>query len=142
MKKPRRILVGLKTLEHAVSLADLACRVGTRNASIFLVHVTELPDATPLDADVPDLDALAHKILTAGERVANRSGLKVTTRILRAHNAGTALLDEITERKIDLGIFGYHHRRTLGEILLGTAAQSIVRNAPCDILLAVPPREK
>ena len=57
MKKPKRILVGLKTIDQAVELTDLACRAGAHNASLLLVHVIELPDATPLDAEVPDLDA-------------------------------------------------------------------------------------
>lgn len=88
MKKARRILVGLKTLEHAVALTDLACRLGARNASLFLVHVIELPDPTPLDAEVPDLDQMAKKILHAAERVARRSEMKIAAQVLRAHDAG------------------------------------------------------
>ena len=140
MKKAKRILVGLKSLEHAVDLTDAACRLAARGASLELVHVTELPDITPLDADVPELDALAAQILRAAERVALRSGLKVSTLALRAHNAGTALLDEMTERKIELGVFGYHHKHSFGEILLGTAARSLMRRAPCHLLFLVPPQ--
>lgn len=141
MKKARRILVALKTLDHAISLTDVACRVGARNASLLLVHIIELPEPTPLDANVPDLESAARKILGSGERVAKRSGLKVQSRVLRAHNAGAALLDEMKESKAELAVIGYHHRRSLGEVFLGTAAQHIARNAPCYLMCVIPPRK-
>jgi hypothetical protein len=43
MKKPKRILVALKTTEHAIELTDIACRVGAQGASLVLMHVLELP---------------------------------------------------------------------------------------------------
>ena len=141
MKKAKRILVGLKDQEHAVELTDLACRVGARGASLLLVHVIELPDITPLDAEVPDLEATARKILRTAERVARRSRLKATTLVLRAHSAGAALLDELKTKRMDLAVLGYHHGRTLGEILLGTTAKHIAANAPCHVLMSVPPRK-
>ena len=140
MKKAKRILVGLKIPEQAVPLTDAACRLGTKTATLFLIHIIELPDPTPLDADVPDLEAQAVKILRAGARVAKRGGMKVFTSILRAHNAGEALLDEMKENKTDLGIIGYHHRRTLGEMLMGTSAQHLMKHAPCHLVCIIPPR--
>lgn len=140
MKKAKRILVGLKEPDHAVELTNLACRLGARNASILLVHVIELPDPTPLDVEVPDLETIAKKILRSSQRVAQRSGMKISTRVLRAHDAGEALLDEMKENKIELAVLGYHHRRTIGEILLGTTAKHVAKHAPCHILMNIPPR--
>ncbi len=140
MKKARRILVGLKTPEQAVELADLACRLGARNASLFLVHVIELPDPTPLDAEVADLEELARKTLRAAERVARRSEMKIDSRVLRSHDAGDALLEEMKERQVELAVLGYHHKRTIGEMLLGTTAKYLATHAPCHILLNIPPR--
>jgi nucleotide-binding universal stress UspA family protein len=139
MKKAKRILIGLKTLDHAVELTDLACRLGARGASLLLVHIIELPDPTPLDAEVPDLDAMAKKILRTAERVASRSEMKVSRLVLRAHDAGPALLDEMKEKKVELALIGYHHRRTLGEIVLGTTAQHLASHAPCHLLIDIPP---
>ncbi len=141
MKKAKRILVGLKDAAHAVELTDLACRVGARGARLLLVHVIELPDITPLEADVPDLEAQAQKILRAAARVARRSRMKVTTRIVRAHSAGGALLDDLKEEKIELAVLGYHHGRTLGEVLLGTTAKHLATHAPCHVLMSIPPRK-
>ncbi len=141
MKKAKRILVGLKEEKHAVELVDLACRAGSRGASLRLIHVIELPDVTPLDADVPDLEAEARKILRLGERVARRSRMKVTSEVFRARSAGTAVLEEIKDTKSDLAVLGYHHRKTLGEVLLGSTAKHIADRAPCHVLISVPPRD-
>jgi len=141
MKKARRILVGFKSPDDVVTLTDVACRIGARNATLYLTHVIELPDPTPLDAIVPELETTARKILAAGERLASKSGFKVTSKTLRAHDAGAALLDEMKEKKAELAVIGYHHRRSLGEFLLGTTAQHIARNAPCHLVCVIPPRK-
>jgi len=140
MKKAKRVLIGLKTLDSAEGLTDLACRLGARGAALFLVHVIELPDPTPLNAEVPDLDAAAKKIIATAKRVASRSAMKTTALVLRAHSASSALLDEMKEKKIELAVLGYHHRHSLGEIILGTTAQHLARHAPCHVVLSIPPR--
>ena len=141
MKKARRILVGLKTFDHAVELTNIACRVGAPGAFLMLAHVIELPDPTPLDAEVPDMEAEARRILRASERVARRSNMKISKQIFRAHSAGEALLEEMKQKKIDLAVLGYHHRRTLEEIFLGSTARHISRHAPCNLLLSIPLRQ-
>jgi chloride channel protein, CIC family len=141
MRKAKRILVGLKTFDHAVELTDLACRVGAANASLMLAHVIELPEPTPLDADVPEMDAEAKRILGAAERVARRTGMKISRQVFRAHNAGEALLEEMKHKKIDLAVLGYHHKRTIGEIFLGTTSKHLSRQAPCKLLLSIPVRK-
>lgn len=98
MKKAARILVGLKTKDQALELTDLACRVAARSANLLLVHVIELPDVTPLDAELPEAEADARGMLNAGARLARRSGRNVRTLIVRAHSAGRALV-EIIDRK-------------------------------------------
>lgn len=139
MKKPKRILIALKQLDHAAELTDIACRMGARGASLLLVHVIELPEPTLLDAEVPEFEAMAEKILRTAERVARRSEMKVSRLVLRAHNAGPALLDEMKGRKVELAIIGHHHQTKLGEILLGSAAQWLTRHAPCHLLVDIPP---
>jgi nucleotide-binding universal stress UspA family protein len=141
MRKPKRVLVGLKISETAVELTDLACRLAAHRASVFLVHVIELPDNTPLNAEVPNLEAKARKILGAGERVARRSGLSAKTLVLRAHSASFALLDELKEKNCDLAVLGYHHGRTLGEVVFGTTAKHLATSSPCHMVLSIPPRK-
>ncbi len=140
MKKAKRILVGLKNAKEAVPLTDLACRFGAHGAWLFLVHVIELPDITPLDADVPELEAEAERIIQAAKRVARSSRMNVSTQIVRAHSAGAALLEESKDSKIDLLVLGSHRRRTLGEVFFGTTHDHLARRARCAVLLYIPPK--
>jgi nucleotide-binding universal stress UspA family protein len=139
MKRARRLLVGLKTMEQAATLTKVACSLGAGSDLLVLVHVVELPDPTPLDADIPDLEAKGRQILDTAAGLALQGGLHVATRLFRARSAGDALLDEITANGIDLAVIGYHHRRTLGELLLGTTASYMARRAPCHLICVVPP---
>ncbi|HVN78638.1 MAG TPA: universal stress protein [Terriglobia bacterium] len=140
MKRPERILIGLKTLDHACELTELACHLGAAAASLLLVHVIELPDSTPLYAEVPELESTAKEILDKAFRIAASNQMQVRTLTVRAHSAASALLDEMKQNKIELSVLGYHHRRTLGEIILGTTAQHLVKNATCRLLFNIPPR--
>ena len=140
MKRPKRILVGLKTLDSADGLVDLACALAGRGASLRLVHVIELPDVTPLNAEVPELDAAAARIIAKGKGAARRGKMKANAFVFRAHDAGSALLDEMTQNNIQLAVLGYHHRHTLGEIILGTTARHLAHRASCHIVLSIPPR--
>jgi nucleotide-binding universal stress UspA family protein len=45
------------------------------------------------------------------------------------------------ERRIELAVLGYRHRRTRGEIILGTTARYVVNRAPCHIVLNIPRRD-
>lgn len=141
MRKPKRTLVGLKTVENAVELTTLACRLSSRGASLVLVHVIELPDNTALDAEVPHLEAAAQEILRVGERVARRSHLKAKSLVLRAHSASYALLEELKEQKSELAVVGYHHGRTLGEVVFGTTAKHLTEHSPCYVVFGIPPRK-
>lgn len=142
MHKPRRILVGLKHTEHAAELTDLACRLAARGATLLLVHVLELPDQTPLDAEVPDLEDAARMILQAGQRIARRARLTAKPIIIRSHSAGLALVEELSEKHTDCAVLGYHHPHTLGEVLFGTTARHVIAHAPCRVLLNISPRER
>ena len=104
------------------------------------MHVIELPDEIPLDAAVPDLDEAARRTLRTGERIARRARLRTKPLIVRSHSAGLALLDELTEKKCDFAVLGYHHPHTIGEVIFGTTARHVMAHAPCRVLLSVPPR--
>ena len=141
MATTRRILVGLKTADQADQLMELACALGAPDTAILIVHVIELPDVTPLDAEVPDLVSAAEAILGRAERFAREHGMRAKTEILRAHGAASALVDEMREHRIDLAVLGYHHERKLSELVLGTTARHVAKQAPCRIVLDIPPRE-
>ena len=139
MPQPNKILVGLKDVQHAVELTRLACRMAGRGASLLLVSVIELPDVTPLDAHVPELEAAAGAMFRVALREAGRQHVKASTLIIRAHSASYALTDELKQRKMELAVLGYHHKRTAAEFVFGTTALHLLRHAPCPLLLSIQP---
>ena len=141
MRNTKKILVGLKEVGHAGELMHLACRLpATKTAQITAIHVIELPEPTPLDAEVPEFEKIASAVLQVATKVARKHRRAIKTKILRAHSAVPALVDEIQQGKFDLAVIGYHHGRTLGELLLGSTSQYIARKASCEMLVHIPKR--
>jgi nucleotide-binding universal stress UspA family protein len=140
MKPAKKILVGLKEAGHAAELIGLASRVGAARARVTALYVVEVPPATPLDARSSALDAPARKVAQAVELARRKFRDRVKLRVLRARDIGRTLVDELKEGRYDLAILGYHHKKTLTEILLGTTAQYVAKHAPCPLLLSIPPR--
>lgn len=141
-KAPKKILVSLKQAADAEELIGLAAHVAApRKAEMVVLHVIEVPPATPLDAADEVLEAPARAVddaVKAQERKHPRRKFRV--RSLRARHIGSTIVDELKEGKFDLAVIGYHHKRTLGELLLGTTAQYLAEHAPCPLLMSVPPR--
>lgn len=138
MKRPKHVLVGLKTKEHLAECVDLACQLADRGASLYLVHVIEIPEPAPVDAETPDLDSTARKILRAGVRRATGNSRKVTTLAPRGRTAGAVLLEELEQRRIDLGVFGYSQHLDSGRVSPGTTVRHLARHAPCRLLFVAP----
>ncbi len=141
--KLKRILVGLKEPSHADHLIWLACRMaeGTE-ATITAVHVTEIPETTPLNSDAPSIVAEERDVQRAAEKAIRRHSRrrKIALKFYRARAAGKTLVDEIESIGAGLAVVGYHHKRSLREILLGSTAQYVSRHAACSVLVSIPPK--
>ncbi|MBI2956900.1 MAG: universal stress protein [Acidobacteria bacterium] len=140
-KAPRKILVGLKQAADAEELIGLAVHVAATEARIQALYVNEIPPALPLDARDETLDAPERAVAKAVERLARRfKRRKLSLRILRARHAGKTIVEELKQGKFDLAVIGYHHKRSLQELLLGTTAQYLAKHTPCGLLMSIPPR--
>ncbi|HEY4681921.1 MAG TPA: universal stress protein [Candidatus Acidoferrales bacterium] len=141
--KLKRVLVGLKEPSHADHLIWLACRMaeGTQ-ATITAVHITEIPEATPLDSDAPSIVGEEQDVRQAAQKAIRRHSRrrKIELKFYRARTAGKTLIEEIEDIGADLAVVGYHHKRSLREILLGSTAQYVSRHAACSVLVSIPPR--
>jgi nucleotide-binding universal stress UspA family protein len=110
------------------------------DAELSALHVVEIPMATPIEADDEVLDRPGHDILEHARRyAAQHFSRRITTKLLRARQAGEAIVGEASEQGIESLVVGYHQRHTLGEILLGSTVQYVVRHAPCRVIVQIPP---
>lgn len=108
-------------------------------ASITLIFVVEVQQSLPLDAELPDQIDRGEKILRVAEDFARRQlGHKVdgvTTDLLQARSAGSAIVDEAIERRADVIVLSAENRCKLGRTSLGETVAYILKNAPCDVLV-------
>jgi nucleotide-binding universal stress UspA family protein len=67
--------------------------------------------------------------------VASELDYKVSGEILQARDRGHAIVDEATDREVDAIVMGIGYERTRGEFAGADAAEYVVRNAGCKVLL-------
>ena len=56
-------------------------------------------------------------------------------------DAASEIVRVARERNVDLIVISSHGRTGLGRILFGSTAESVVRHAPCPVLVVKPPPE-
>ena len=56
-------------------------------------------------------------------------------------DAASEIVRVARERNVDLIVISSHGRTGLGRILFGSTAESVVRHAPCPVLVVKPPEE-
>ena len=142
------ILVPLKGTpldDEVLQLAFLlAAPTGDRRpkqrVQVEVIHIVEVPQALPLDAELPEAVQQGEAVLTHAEEVARQRDIEIHPEMLQARHAGTAIVDEAVERGADLIIMGYEYRRRHGEFTSGATAPYVLKNAPCRVWLVRGPR--
>lgn len=132
-----------EVLEYAVQLAK------ANNASIHLLTVMEplvLVDSIP-----SDYNELVEKMREAREQLLDKAveelqasapHLKITSQLLTQFDATDAILVVGKETSADLIVMGSHGRRGLSRVLLGSVAESVLREAHCPVLILKLKKEK
>ena len=140
MEKPK-VMVALRDTETAGSLTKLACQMASlAGTNVVALHVIEVPPGLPIDVMDPIFERPGQQVLAMARQVAsNNFSMHITTKLLKARNAGEAIVGEAGEEDIDLLVVGYHHNHGLAETLLGSTVQHVTHHAPCRVLVQVPP---
>ncbi len=131
-------------LSYAASFARDA------KASIICVHVIEpvVPTVgyTGLTEPMPMAD-LSEQLEDSAERELPKigacdecSGIEIEE-VIAHGDAAAEIVRVARERKVDLIVISSHGRTGLGRILFGSTAESVVRHAPCPVLVVKPPQE-
>ena len=137
-----RVLVAIRDEEHVEELMKLGCQIAKgKGAEIVAVSVAEISPSLPLDADSPVLDQREREALERAAQVAlGCSGLEARTRLIRAREAGPAIVDEAREQHAEYLVLGYHGRHgIIGERLLGSCVHHVITHTPCRVILEIIP---
>jgi nucleotide-binding universal stress UspA family protein len=133
---------------YALSFAASFAR--TSGAKIICVHVIEpvvptvgytgMTEPLPI-ADISEqLEDSAERELPKISECEECEGLEVEEVIVHG-DAASEIVRVATERKVDLIVISSHGRTGLGRILFGSTAESVVRHAPCPVLVVKPPQD-
>lgn len=123
-----------RALEMAFRLAE-----GTQTR-IQLAYIIEVPRILPLDAALPDAEAVAANALNIAERTAVPYKVQVESIIHRTRNAKERVLSLIAEEHIDLLVLGGRPDRLRG--LPGDMARELFLAAPCEVIVDYIANEK
>lgn len=139
MEKPK-VMVALRDSETAGSLTKLACQMAhLAGTNVLAMHVIEVPPGLPIDVEDPIFEKPGQQTLSLARQVAsNNFSMRIATKLLKARNAGEAIVGEAREQGIELLIIGYRHDHGLAETLLGSTVQYVTHHAPCKVLVQVP----
>lgn len=141
MVPPRNILIPTNFSESSAAALEYAKMLaGESGSRLHVLHAVEdytadSPMLTAVDldgiraqAEGESLDRL-QSLLTDEER----ARLHVEFQVVR-NSPYDAILDYAREHKIDLIVMGGSNRGAIVQFIMGSVADSIVRNAPCPVL--------
>lgn len=150
MAQVQRILVPLDHSPGLSSILDYACSIARgMGASLTLLHVYEPPNE--MVGIVPGATVSGE---LAAERRTGTALLDEALEILRSN--GTTPVDTILERAsptsgaiighaqrggFDMIIMGTHARKGMSRLIMGSIAESVIRDAPCPVLTIHLPHE-
>jgi nucleotide-binding universal stress UspA family protein len=110
-------------------------------AEVVAVHVVEVDWTLPLDADLAGSSEEAQRTLDVAEAVAESRGYQLESVLLQARDVGAALVDEATERGVDVLVVGLGYRKRFGgDFAIGRTVPYALKNAPCTVWVVREPR--
>jgi APA family basic amino acid/polyamine antiporter len=119
---------------------QVACRLASeRRSTIVAETVIEVPLELPLDAYLPERVEEANDQLDEASAIAELYGVRVIERIVRARNAGRAIVDEATRRGSEIIVMGGPRRVRLSagkRAIFGDTVDFVLKHAPCRVMVA------
>lgn len=138
VNKLTHILVPLLSKSDATDriVALAAQMVRSRNGNVELLAVLEVPFTLPLDARVEDDEKDALESLDCAELVAKQCVTALNKRIVKACNAGQAIVREAETQAVDLILMANTPVRVRGNVQqIHPAVDYVMKNAPCEVLV-------
>ena len=127
---------GSKFLEKNISYAcDMAKSTGSK---LTLIHIVTLPvmmeSAVPIDPK--PFQTEGSKIIEEAKQIAMRRGVEADTKLATVfRNPAQEILKAAEEGRYDLIVIGAKGHSLLRNLMIGSVADTVVRNASCPVLV-------
>jgi APA family basic amino acid/polyamine antiporter len=125
---------------------------GSAGSHLSLLYVVDVPLALPIDADLPEQEEEARRILERAREVGEEyEDVDVTTEVLRARDVGAGIVEAARRGSSEAIVVGAEPPTKVrgGAALgglggsrpaeIGAATQYVLKKAPCQVLLTAPP---
>ncbi|MFL5953090.1 MAG: amino acid permease [Gaiellaceae bacterium] len=131
----RSILVPIVAGPQSREAVEVAARLATERAGqIVLLRVVVVPLELPLDADLTEQLEEADRLLDDARAIASPYGVRIVERIVRARNAGGAIVEEADRRATEIIVLGA--RRGGYKTIFGPTVEYVLKNAPSRVMVA------
>jgi APA family basic amino acid/polyamine antiporter len=131
----RSILVPIVAGPESREAVELAARLATERAGrIVLLRVVVVPLELPLDADLTEQLEDADELLDEARAVAGPYGVRVVERVVRARNAGRAIIEEADRRGAEIIVLGA--RRGKHKTIFGSTVDFVLKHSPSRVMVA------
>ena len=112
----------------------VAAQAARTKAELIAVHVVEIDWTLPLDADIAGRSEEVQQVLDTAEAIAESFKQQLEPVLLQARDVAAAIVDEATERGVDLLVLGLPYRKRFGgEFAIGRTIPYVLQNAPCAV---------
>jgi APA family basic amino acid/polyamine antiporter len=131
----RTILVPIVSGPESHESVDIAARLAAeRGATIVALRVIVVPLDLPLDASLPAEQDEADRLLDDARATAEIYGVRMIDRVVRARNAGRAIVEEAERRQAEIVVLGAPRGRHRD--IFGKTVDYVLKNAPCRVMIA------
>ena len=131
----RSILVPIVAGPESHEAVDLAARLAAeRGATIVALRVIVVPLELPVDAPMLEEEAEADRLLDEARLAAETYGVRTVTRLVRARQAGRAIVDEARRRQAEIVVLGAPRGRH--RAIFGKTVDYVLKNAHCRVMVA------
>jgi len=134
----RRLLVPVVPGQASDEAMDVACQLAAeRGSRIVALSVLEVPLDLPLTEELPAGEAEANRELDEALAIGDSYGIRVLTRIERAHSAGPAIVAEADARNAEIIVLGSPRRRLTARqsAVFGKTVDYVLKHARCRVLV-------
>ena len=134
-----KILLGLdgssssfKALEEAIKLARL---YGAELHTVSVEEIPRFPETVSEIAEEKDWeDSNFNEAIKRAQEIAKAQNVNIDSHILMGHEV-KAIIEFIKKNRIDFLVIGFMGVSALYERVMGSTCQSLVRMAPCSVLV-------
>jgi APA family basic amino acid/polyamine antiporter len=134
----QNILVPIVEGKQAREAMHVAARLaGERRAMIVALRTTVVPLDLPLNAELPDQDAVAERLLDEAHDIGDLYGVRVVERVVRDRSAGAAIVTEAERRNTEIIVMGAPRlpHRTRTSAIFGKTVDHVLRHASCRVMI-------